>query len=280
MANIHTFSQLNSSNNSQRNNIAYSPLNTSQPAQNRGPSNIISMGNFSSPNGEGSQGSAPKVNLFYVIFPGFRFKSFTFIISVIQVLMFLITASISWTIKNDGGFNCLLYRFGAKYTPAVVVFHHFHRLILPVFLHANFMHILFNMISQWIYGFKLEEVYGLKKFIFLYFFAGFGGNMLSTIKETETISVGASSALFGIFAFQVVYLIENYENLGSRRNIMIILMIVLILANFGNGNENKNVDNSSHIGKNSFFIYNIPIGGLITGAVVAIQFMNRDEDPE
>lgn len=57
------------------------------------------------------------------------------------------------------------------------------------------------------YGFSLEDYYGTKKFVLLYLMAGLGGNLLSSVTFTNTISVGASSSIFGLFALMGTYII-------------------------------------------------------------------------
>ncbi len=47
-----------------------------------------------------------------------------------------------------------------------------------MFMHADFTHILFNMFSLWMFGSVVEQTFGPKKFLILYFLAGFGGFIL------------------------------------------------------------------------------------------------------
>ena len=65
------------------------------------------------------------------------------------------------------------------------------------FLHANFMHLLFNMIILFFFGPRLELRLGSRHFIFLYLVSGVGGAALSIFTPTVAI-VGASGALFGV----------------------------------------------------------------------------------
>ncbi|MEM6515476.1 MAG: rhomboid family intramembrane serine protease [Bacteroidota bacterium] len=43
-----------------------------------------------------------------------------------------------------------------------------------MFMHADFVHILFNMFALWMFGTAVEQVLGTKRFLFVYFSAGLG----------------------------------------------------------------------------------------------------------
>ncbi|MAU72633.1 MAG: rhomboid family intramembrane serine protease [Pseudozobellia sp.] len=49
-----------------------------------------------------------------------------------------------------------------------------------MFMHGNFMHILFNMYALWAFGTPLEKMWGRNKFLFFYFSAGLGAALLHT----------------------------------------------------------------------------------------------------
>jgi len=282
MANIHTFSSLNKNNNNSNRAPSsqggrYATLSSSSPS-NQDTSGDSGMFSINMPD---ETGNFQKVNLLHVLFPGFKVKSFVFYLSMFQIALFLITRVWGWAIddpnasstpkhtspldqdqdaqdaqedQEDQAFNCVLYKFGAKFTPAIIGLYQIQRLLLPVFLHAGFGHVFFNMLSQWFYGFHLEQLYTTKKFVILYFASAIGGNLLSGIQNTDNISVGASSALFGIFAFQVAYLIENYENLGPRKNVQIFVIALMLLANVGSASKTAKVDNSAHLGILRIFV--------------------------
>ena len=51
--------------------------------------------------------------------------------------------------------------------------------ITSMFMHANFTHLLFNMLALFFLGPYVESYLGAKKFLILYFTAGFSGHFLS-----------------------------------------------------------------------------------------------------
>ncbi len=67
-----------------------------------------------------------------------------------------------------------------------------------MFLHANTMHLVFNMIGLFFFGPRLEVKLGGSGFLKLYFLSGLGGAALSFIFAPGAAVVGASAAVFGI----------------------------------------------------------------------------------
>jgi membrane associated rhomboid family serine protease len=49
-----------------------------------------------------------------------------------------------------------------------------YQLITYMFMHGNFMHILFNMFALWMFGAPVENVWGGKRFLTFYIFTGLG----------------------------------------------------------------------------------------------------------
>lgn len=78
-------------------------------------------------------------------------------------------------------------------------------LLTHMFLHADGIHLLFNMMFLFFFGPELERRIGSRKFIYVYFVSGLvsalGYSLWSLfILGQNTYAVGASGALFGIFA--------------------------------------------------------------------------------
>jgi membrane associated rhomboid family serine protease len=67
-----------------------------------------------------------------------------------------------------------------------------------MFLHGDFMHILFNMLGLYFAGPPVEMRLGGRRFLGLYFAAGLCGAALS-ITTPYTRIIGASGAVFGVF---------------------------------------------------------------------------------
>jgi membrane associated rhomboid family serine protease len=65
------------------------------------------------------------------------------------------------------------------------------------FLHANFLHILFNMIALFFFGPRLEARIGGRHFLLLYLISGASGAVLSLVTPYASI-IGASGSVFGV----------------------------------------------------------------------------------
>jgi membrane associated rhomboid family serine protease len=50
-----------------------------------------------------------------------------------------------------------------------------------MFMHAGFLHLLFNMYALWIFGQVLERVWGPKRFLIYYLVTGFGAAILHSL---------------------------------------------------------------------------------------------------
>jgi membrane associated rhomboid family serine protease len=77
----------------------------------------------------------------------------------------------------------------------------YYRLLTAAFLHASVLHILFNMYALYLLGTQLEQILGRARFIALFVLCAIGGNTLSYVMSgKDTLSLGASTAIFGFFA--------------------------------------------------------------------------------
>lgn len=86
----------------------------------------------------------------------------------------------------------------------------FWQLFTYMFMHANFTHILFNMLALWMFGMELEHVWGSKKFFIYYLLCGFGGGLANLLVApmftTVGPTVGASGAVYGVLlAFGMMF---------------------------------------------------------------------------
>ena len=91
---------------------------------------------------------------------------------------------------------------------------HIWQLITYSFMHGGVMHILFNMLSLWLFGATLEQSWGYRKFMEFYFLCVVGA-ALATIAVSyagvlgmrpDIPTVGASGGIYGlIVAFGVLY---------------------------------------------------------------------------
>jgi membrane associated rhomboid family serine protease len=67
-----------------------------------------------------------------------------------------------------------------------------------MFVHADFMHVLLNMLVVFFFGPPLESRWGSREFLQYYLICGFGGVLLSFLLAPSAPIVGASAACFGL----------------------------------------------------------------------------------
>jgi membrane associated rhomboid family serine protease len=78
------------------------------------------------------------------------------------------------------------------------------QLLTYQFVHANFDHIFFNMFALWMFGYVLENYWGMWRFILYYLLCGIGAGLCCLLMGTPT--VGASGAVYGILlAFGMMF---------------------------------------------------------------------------
>ncbi|PZS17422.1 MAG: rhomboid family intramembrane serine protease [Pseudonocardiales bacterium] len=87
----------------------------------------------------------------------------------------------------------------------------YYRLVTAAFLHVTLLHIASNMIALFIIGPLLERLLGRWRFAALYLLGALGGSAaVYAWGQANTAEVGASGAIFGLFAAAVVL----YRKLG------------------------------------------------------------------
>lgn len=89
------------------------------------------------------------------------------------------------------------------------------QMITHMFMHGSFTHLLFNMFGLYMFGSRLEQMWGAKRFINFYLITGLGAALLHTLVQDYEITqglvsvnqptVGASGALFGILVAFAMY---------------------------------------------------------------------------
>jgi membrane associated rhomboid family serine protease len=67
-----------------------------------------------------------------------------------------------------------------------------------MFVHAWLAHIAFNMLTLWMFGPRLEHVWGTRSFLQFYLWCGLGGAVAHLIFAQHTSVIGASGAISGV----------------------------------------------------------------------------------
>jgi len=133
----------------------------------------------------------------------FKYKYFyaTAIIAALNVLIFL-----------PGVINPLLYRVTQTYGGLSVIgcfkYHFWWQPVTYMFVHANWSHLIFNMLGLLCFGFIVERTIGSLEFLLFYFVCGIFDGVISLLLYrllgVNTLLVGASGAIYSILLLYAV----------------------------------------------------------------------------
>ncbi|KAI8540350.1 hypothetical protein RHMOL_Rhmol09G0256200 [Rhododendron molle] len=157
----------------------------------------------------------------------------------------------------------ILEKMGALEWEKVVHEHQSWRLISCIWLHAGIIHLVVNMLSLVFIGIRLEQQFGFVRIGIIYLLSGFGGSVLSTLFIRNSISVGASGALFGLLGAMLSELITNWS-IYSNKAAALVTLVVIVVLNLGLGIL-PGVDNFAHI------------GGFLTGFLLGFVLLPRPQ---
>ena len=182
----------------------------------------------------------------------------TYILIVLNLMVFLYGVLHS----NDE----LINMFGNNYE--LVQNGEFYRLLTCMFVHADIMHILFNMIALYSIGPVVERYYGKSKFLLIYLVSGLLGSIFSGVFMTaDSISIGASGAIFGLLG-SICYFTYYYR--ATLQGILRGSIMPVIIINLVIGFISSSIDLSAHIGG--------LIGGILISMAIGIGDKHRKSD--
>lgn len=186
-----------------------------------------------------------------------KYMMLTNILIAINLLVFLISAWISKNIFNIDIYTLII--MGAKVN-SLIDKGQVWRLITCAFLHGGLIHIFFNMYALKILGPEIEYVYGKIKYLVIYLLSAIAASIFSYIFGPQSVSVGASGVIFGLFGAMLIFGIKHRKQMGKAymMNILQVIFVNVII-----GISSSNIDNAAHF------------GGLIVGALIALLLGER-----
>ncbi len=150
-----------------------------------------------------------------------------------------------------------LYDWGGNFGPAVSD-GHWWRLATYMFLHGGAMHLITNTFALLYVGMHLEPLFGKFRFGAAYLLTGICAAVLSMYIHGNTVSVGASGAIFGMFGVFLSILTTNHIQKTLRKT-MLRSMLFFVVFNLMMGLQG-NTDNAAHI------------GGLLSGFIIGYVY--------
>ncbi len=124
------------------------------------------------------------------------------------------------------------------------------RLLSAAFLHYGPFHLAINMYSLFFAGTLLEQVIGRWRFALLYLGSGIAGSAGALVLSPNSVTVGASGAIFGILGALLV--LERRRHIATGGQIAGLIVLNLIFT---------------------FAISNISVGGHIGGLIGGVILM-------
>ena len=124
-----------------------------------------------------------------------------------------------------------------------------------LFLHGGIWHLIFNMLSLWMFGMQLETDWGTRQFLKYYFICGIGAGICivavnALVGDRYTPTLGASGAIMGVLlAFGVTYpnqrVLMNFLFPIKAKYLVMIYVVVELWMSFG---PNTGVSSIAHLG--------------------------------
>lgn len=185
-----------------------------------------------------------------------NFKQYpiTFTLIAINIIVFLIPQlMVQWAEP--------FYQYGALNGYWVIFKGETYRLFTSLFLHADMMHIVMNMLSLYMVGTMVEKLFSKLSYLGIYFVSGLFGSFASMFIHTEGWAVGASGAIFGIFGALAGFAWIHRQTMRAQFIHFMKNFGVILLLNLGIGLVFPSIDMSAHVGG--------LIAGLVGGMLVA-----------
>ena len=185
----------------------------------------------------------------------------TYIIMAICIILFILME------LSGGSTNSqTLLKYGAN-LDVLVKNGEYYRLFTCIFLHIGIMHLLCNMYSLYIIDREVENLFGKIKYIIIFILSGIFGSIMSLAFTHNTISAGASGAIFGLLGALLYFGMHYRTYLGEaiKRSIIPIIVVNLIIGFFAEG-----IDLAAHIGG--------LVGGVLVAMMVGVPDKSKTKD--
>src|SRR5947207_6190696 len=196
-----------------------------------------------------------------------RVNAVTMTLIGINVAVFVAELAVGGTINGQGNW---IYRHGALFASGVyfgggvfpappgagglatvgLAHGEWWRLVTAAFLHYGPFHLAINMYSLFFAGTLLEHVIGRWRFLLLYVGSGIAGSAGAILLSPNSVTVGASGAIFGILG--ALFVLERRGNITTGGQIAGLIVINLIFT---------------------FAVANISVGGHIGGLIGGVILM-------
>ncbi|ESP04973.1 hypothetical protein LOTGIDRAFT_230028 [Lottia gigantea] len=160
-------------------------------------------------------------------------------LSIVQIVLFCVTA---FELDKDGipttaleGFDInstLIYKPTRRYEAW--------RFVTYIFYHQGYMHLIFTLVFQLIFGIPLEIVFKFWRLMIVYFMGAITGSLLQSISDHYVVMLGGSGGIYAIMTAHLLSFIFNWSELkkdstGSSAmkclcNLPLRIILIILIA--------------------------------------------------
>jgi membrane associated rhomboid family serine protease len=153
-----------------------------------------------------------------------RINAVTMALIAINVAVYLAELAAGGTVSGTGN---QIFEKGALYAPLVAQ-GDWWRLVTAAFLHYGPFHLAINMYSLFFAGTLLEHVIGRWRFALLYLGSGIAGSAGAILLNPNSVTVGASGAIFGILG--ALFVLERLGQISTGGQIAGLIVLNLVFT--------------------------------------------------
>lgn len=183
----------------------------------------------------------------------------------INILVFILMVASGVGILNPD--TLPLLKWGADFGPLTLT-GDWWRTVTCNFIHIGGFHLAMNIYAFMFVGLFLEQLIGSRRMFASYFLTGLCSAAFSLYMHGETISAGASGAIFGLYGIFLAFLL--FHGIAKEeRKALLTSILIFVGYNLIYGLK-EGIDNAAHI------------GGLLSGFLLGIVyvFSNKFKNPD
>jgi len=177
----------------------------------------------------------------------------TYALLFLNLVFFAVAWIIGYRVSGGGAGlfagvpGTVMVELGAKSGYHIYMLGQYWRLVMPNFLHFDLIHFAFNTMVLWQVGPQVEELFGSRRFLFLYLLTGIAGFTLSfwwyDLHGRPVLSAGSSASLFGLIGILISYISQQRGFASEYRASLIRWSVFIIIIGIF-----FPFDNAAHIG--------------------------------
>ena len=176
----------------------------------------------------------------------FKEYKLTYSIIAVNIVLYAFSAFFSQNIVDMD--MQTLVDMGALFGPYVVLKGEWWRLFTAMFLHGGMTHILMNMFSLYLIGRGVEVYFEKKAYVSIYLFSGLIGGLASLYMHPNSVGIGASGAIFGVFGALAGFFLAHRDKIAAHSKAFMKDFAVVLGINLVLGLSIPSIDVSAHIG--------------------------------